>query len=133
MKESKFCTDIVNKLKHYNYFAYKIPDPTSDFAKTVKRPFDIFAYDKVSDNTLALEVKVSTTSTMNVNRIAIHQYSSLKQFRHGYIIVYNTVTKLYSYLHVDNIIDKDAFRGINEFKRLKDCIEEMLNDTIKTK
>jgi len=126
MKESKLCTEIVNKLKHYDYFAYKIPDPSSDFQKTVKRPFDIFAYNLKIDSTLAIEVKVSTTKYLNIDRIAVHQYSSLKQFKHGYIIVYNAVTKMYSYIHVDNIIDSNAFKDIKGFDNLTAMLVSML-------
>ena len=81
-KESEFCSVIVKSLD----IGYKIPDPTGQYAKTIKRCFDIMGAHDISGfkyvlNSVYIEAKFNKTlSSFNLNRIEEHQAYYLSKF-----------------------------------------------------
>ena len=81
-KESEFCSVIVKSLD----IGYKIPDPTGQFAKTIKRCFDImgahnFHGVKEHLHPVYIEAKFNKMmSAFNLNRIEDHQAYYLSRF-----------------------------------------------------
>ena len=81
-KESEFCLVIVKSLD----IGYKIPDPTGQFAKTIKRCFDIMGahhFDGFKEHLhpVYIEAKFNKTlSAFNLNRIEDHQAYYLSRF-----------------------------------------------------
>lgn len=78
--ESEACTILKNSFEACGYFASKIPDPSSDYIKTIQRPFDMFA---VGYNTsYYIEVKyLSSLKVFDLNHIQSHQISNLLQIK----------------------------------------------------
>lgn len=81
-KESEFCSVIVKSLD----IGYKIPDPTGQFSKTIKRCFDImgahhFHGYKEHLHPVYIEAKFNKSMTsFNLNRIEDHQAYYLSRF-----------------------------------------------------
>ena len=81
-KESEFCSVIVKSLD----VGYKIPDPTGQFAKTIKRCFDIMGAHHFDGfvsylHPVYIEAKFNKTmGSFNLNRIEDHQAYYLSRF-----------------------------------------------------
>ena len=74
--EAEVCTIIKNSFIAIGEECWKIPDPTGDFASTIKRPFDMFG--SFEGNPLYLEVKyMNKMQSFNLNRIEDHQIEAL--------------------------------------------------------
>lgn len=78
-KESEFCSVVVKSMD----LGYKIPDPTGQFAKTIKRCFDIMGAHHFNNELCPtyIEVKFNKIlSSFNLNRIEDHQAYYLSRF-----------------------------------------------------
>ena len=93
MNEAQFCGIIKNSFP--KDWIFKIPDPSGDFAMTVKRAFDGIGMIQKEDGIhfLCWEAKyLSKAGAFNFQRIELHQDFFLRQFRHAmgvisYVIV----------------------------------------------
>jgi len=80
--ESQACTIFVNSLKLKGEQGYKIPDPTGDFANTIKRPFDIIG--SWQNKALYVECKyLSSLKSFDLKRIEDHQIEYLLNFKNN--------------------------------------------------
>lgn len=74
--EAETCTIFKNSLIAAGYKGYKIPDPSGDYGKTIKRPFDIMG--SWANNLLLVEAKFeSSLKSFDLQRIEDHQIEEL--------------------------------------------------------
>ena len=78
--ESEACTILKNIFIDLGAFAYKIPDPSTEYAITIERPFDMIAvYDNIS---YYIEVKyLSSIKSFNLQSIKDHQIDNLTKIK----------------------------------------------------
>lgn len=78
--ESSACTIIKNSFIEQGHYLYKIPDPTGQYAATIKRPFDLIG--RYNDKAVYIEMKYSSKlESFNIKRIEDHQYQNLIEFK----------------------------------------------------
>lgn len=74
--EAETCTVLKNSLISQGHYAYKIPDPSSQFGATTQRPFDMFGI--IQDKPFYCEVKyLNKLQSFNLERIEDHQIQNL--------------------------------------------------------
>ena len=74
--EASVCTTFKNSLIAAGFKGYKIPDPSGDYGKTIKRPFDIIG--SWANNLLLVEAKFeSSLKSFDLQRIEDHQIEEL--------------------------------------------------------
>ena len=77
--ESEACTILKNSFVDLGAFAYKIPDPSTDYASTIERPFDMIAVYTIP---YYIEVKyLSSIKSFNLNVIKDHQIDNLLKIK----------------------------------------------------
>lgn len=77
--EAEVCTILKNSFLSQNHSMYKIPDPSSDYGSTIKRPFDMIG--RYKKQPVYAEVKYSNgLKSFNLKEIHDHQFEALLEY-----------------------------------------------------
>ncbi|MFA5385384.1 MAG: hypothetical protein WC364_12135 [Eubacteriales bacterium] len=121
--ESELCTVFKNSLIVVKELGYKIPDPSGDYAKTIKRPFDLIG--SWEGKLLVVECKyMSTLGSFSLQRVEDHQMEALLQWSRG---IPNTQAWIVLGVNVkrgDNRVY--VFKDMEEIQRRRDLKENFL-------
>jgi penicillin-binding protein-related factor A (putative recombinase) len=77
--EAEVCRVLKTSFLHQKHYLYKIPDPSNDYNRTIKRDFDMFG--RYKNKSIYIEVKfLNGFKSFDLKKIEAHQYIALLEY-----------------------------------------------------